>query len=46
MKIGDPHVPVSGEVPASIEEMAQHAVAFIDAPGVEKIDAMKSAWNC
>jgi hypothetical protein len=29
----------SGEVPTSIEEMAQHAAAFIDALGVRKIDA-------
>jgi pimeloyl-ACP methyl ester carboxylesterase len=30
----------SGEVPTSIEEMAQHAAAFIDALGVRKIDAL------
>lgn len=30
----------SGEVPASIEEMAQHAAAFIDALGVKKLDAL------
>ena len=30
----------SGEVPTSIEEMAQHAVAFIDALGVKKLDAL------
>jgi pimeloyl-ACP methyl ester carboxylesterase len=30
----------SGEVPTSIEEMAQHAAAFIDALGVKKIDAL------
>src|SRR6266404_6896237 len=29
----------SGEVPASIEEMARHAAAFIDALGVKKLDA-------
>jgi pimeloyl-ACP methyl ester carboxylesterase len=29
-----------GEVPTSIEEMAQHAAAFIDALGVQKIDAL------
>ena len=29
----------SGEVPTSIEEMAQHATAFIDALGIEKLDA-------
>ena len=29
-----------GEVPASIEEMSQHAVAFIDALGVKKLDAL------
>jgi pimeloyl-ACP methyl ester carboxylesterase len=29
-----------GEVPASIEEMAQHAAAFIDALSVKKIDAL------
>jgi pimeloyl-ACP methyl ester carboxylesterase len=30
----------SGEVPTSIEEMAQHAAAFIDALGIKKIDAL------
>src|ERR1700732_1190289 len=30
----------SGEVPASIEEMAQHAAAFIDALGVKKLDSL------
>jgi pimeloyl-ACP methyl ester carboxylesterase len=30
----------SGEVPASIEEMAQHAAAFVDALGVQKLDAL------
>src|ERR1700674_3725928 len=30
----------SGEVPTSIEEMAQHAAAFIDALGVKKLDAL------
>src|SRR5712692_7881847 len=30
----------SGEVPTSIEEMAQHAAAFIDALGVKKVDAL------
>jgi len=30
----------SGNVPASIEEMAQHAAAFIDALGVKKLDAL------
>jgi pimeloyl-ACP methyl ester carboxylesterase len=30
----------SGEVPASIEEMAQHAAAFIDALGIKKLDAL------
>ena len=30
----------SGEVPASMEEMAQHAAAFIDALGVKKLDAL------
>src|ERR1700737_2934545 len=30
----------SGEVAASIEEMAQHAAAFIDALGVKKLDAL------
>jgi pimeloyl-ACP methyl ester carboxylesterase len=29
----------SGEVPTSIEEMARHAAAFIDALGVKKLDA-------
>jgi pimeloyl-ACP methyl ester carboxylesterase len=29
-----------GEVPPSIEEMAQHAAAFIDALGVRKLDAL------
>ena len=29
-----------GEVPASIEEMARHAAAFIDALGVKKLDAL------
>jgi pimeloyl-ACP methyl ester carboxylesterase len=29
-----------GEVPASIEEMSQHAVAFIGALGVKKFDAL------
>ena len=31
----------SGEVPTSIEEMAQLAAAFIDALGVKKIDALE-----
>jgi pimeloyl-ACP methyl ester carboxylesterase len=30
----------SGDVPASIEEMARHAAAFIDALGVKKLDAL------
>jgi pimeloyl-ACP methyl ester carboxylesterase len=30
----------SGEVPTSIEEMAHHAAAFIDALGVKKLDAL------
>jgi pimeloyl-ACP methyl ester carboxylesterase len=30
----------NGEVPSSIEEMAQHASAFIDALGVNKLDAL------
>src|SRR5260221_3911909 len=30
----------SGEVPTSIEEMAKHAAAFIDALGVKKLDAL------
>src|SRR5258708_5740266 len=30
----------SGEVPTSIEEMARHAAAFIDALGIKKIDAL------
>jgi pimeloyl-ACP methyl ester carboxylesterase len=30
----------SGEVPGSVEEMAQHAAAFIDALGIMKIDAL------
>src|SRR5258708_6998495 len=30
----------SGEVPTSIEEMAQHAAAFIDALGTKKLDAL------
>jgi len=30
----------SGEVPTSIEEMAQHAAAFTDALGIEKLDAL------
>jgi pimeloyl-ACP methyl ester carboxylesterase len=30
----------SGEVPTSVEEMAQHAAAFIDALGVKKLDAL------
>jgi pimeloyl-ACP methyl ester carboxylesterase len=30
----------SGEVPTSIEEMAQHAAAFIDALGIKKLDAL------
>jgi pimeloyl-ACP methyl ester carboxylesterase len=30
----------SGEVPTLIEEMAQHAAAFIDALGVKKLDAL------
>src|SRR2546426_12237098 len=30
----------SGEVPTSIEEMAQHAAAFIDALGVKKLNAL------
>jgi pimeloyl-ACP methyl ester carboxylesterase len=29
-----------GEVPTSIEEMAQHATAFVDALGVKKLDAL------
>src|SRR5579862_1894463 len=29
-----------GEVPASIEEMAQHTAAFIDALGLKKLDAL------
>jgi len=29
-----------GEVPTSIEEMAQHAAAFTDALGIEKLDAL------
>ena len=37
----------SGEVPTSIEEMAQHAAAFIDALGVKKLDALGVAreWH-
>jgi pimeloyl-ACP methyl ester carboxylesterase len=30
----------SGEVPTSIEEMAQHAAAFVDALGIKKLDAL------
>jgi pimeloyl-ACP methyl ester carboxylesterase len=30
----------SGEVPASIEKMAQHAATFIDALGIKKLDAL------
>jgi pimeloyl-ACP methyl ester carboxylesterase len=30
----------SGEVPTSIEEMAQHAADFIDALGIKKLDAL------
>src|SRR5258708_8808204 len=30
----------SSEVPTSIEEMAQHAAAFIDALGIKKLDAL------
>jgi pimeloyl-ACP methyl ester carboxylesterase len=30
----------SGEVPASIEEMARHAAAFIDALGIKQLDAL------
>ncbi|MDX6402660.1 MAG: hypothetical protein QOH70_115 [Blastocatellia bacterium] len=30
----------SGEVPTSLEEMAQHAAAFIDAFGIKKLDAL------
>src|SRR6267378_746886 len=30
----------SGEVPTSIEEMAQHAAAFIDALGTKRVDAL------
>jgi pimeloyl-ACP methyl ester carboxylesterase len=30
----------SGGVPTSIEEMAQHAAAFIDALGIKKLDAL------
>jgi pimeloyl-ACP methyl ester carboxylesterase len=30
----------SGEVPTSIEEMAQHAAAFTDSLGIEKLDAL------
>jgi pimeloyl-ACP methyl ester carboxylesterase len=30
----------SGEVPTSIEEMTQHAAAFIDALGIKKLDAL------
>jgi pimeloyl-ACP methyl ester carboxylesterase len=30
----------SGEVPTSIEEMAKHATAFIDALGIKKLDAL------
>jgi pimeloyl-ACP methyl ester carboxylesterase len=30
----------SGEVPTSIEEMAHHAAAFIDALGIKKLDAL------
>ena len=30
----------SGEVPASIEEMARHADAFIDGLGVKRLDAL------
>jgi pimeloyl-ACP methyl ester carboxylesterase len=30
----------SGEVPTSIEEMAQHAAAFADALGIKKLDAL------
>src|SRR5258705_3874055 len=30
----------SGEAPTSIEEMAQHAAAFIEALGIKKLDAL------
>src|ERR1700736_6137473 len=30
----------SGEVPTSIEEMARHAAAFVDALGIKKLDAL------
>src|ERR1700726_272591 len=30
----------TGDVPTSIEEMAQHAAAFIDALGIKKVDAL------
>jgi len=30
----------SGDVPTSVEEMAQHAAAFIDALGIKKVDAL------
>src|ERR1700736_688405 len=30
----------SGEVPASIEEMARHAAAFVDALGIKTLDAL------
>src|SRR5258708_26492868 len=30
----------SGQVPTSIQEMAQHAAAFIDALGIKKLDAL------
>src|SRR5438309_10756301 len=36
----------SGEVPTSIEEMAQHAAAFIDALGVKKLDALGFSIGC
>jgi len=35
----------SGEVPTSVEGMAQHAAAFIDALGVEQIDALGFSLN-
>jgi pimeloyl-ACP methyl ester carboxylesterase len=30
----------SGDVPTSVEEMAQHAAAFVDALGIKKVDAL------
>src|SRR3984885_2577315 len=30
----------SGEVPSSIEEMAQHAAAFVEALGIKELDAL------